>query len=72
MKTLMTLRLELCAATIVMRLDEKLHTELNFSCLLEPSVFWTDSVSVLTYINNKSLVFHTFVANRVQLIRDLS
>ena len=72
MKTLTTPRLELCAATIAVRLDEKLRAELNFPCPLKPSTFWTDSASVLRYINNESSVFHTFVANRVQLIRDLS
>ena len=72
MKTLTTPRLELCAATIAVRLDEKLRTELNFLCPLEPSTFWMDRVSVLRYINNESSVFHTFVANRVQLIQDLS
>ena len=69
-----TPRLELCTATIAVRLDEKLRPEFDFPCPFEPSVFWTDSVSVLRYspINNESSVFYTFVANRVQLIRDLS
>ena len=72
MKTLTTLRLKLCAASIAVRLDKKLRAELNFPCPLEPSAFWTDRVSMLRYINNESSVFHTFVANRVQLFRDLS
>ena len=49
MKTLTTPRRELYAATITLRLDEKLRAELNFPCPLKPSVFWTDSVSVLRY-----------------------
>ena len=72
MKTLTTPRLELCAATIAVRLDKKLRAKLNLPCPLKPSVFWTDSVFVLIYIDNESSVFHTFVANKVPLIRDLS
>ncbi|XP_072021513.1 uncharacterized protein [Amphiura filiformis] len=33
-------------------------------------VFWTDSMVVLGYIQNDTRRFHTFVANRVQKIRD--
>ena len=39
---------------------------------LEDSVFWTDSTSVLKYLFNQKARYHTFVANRVNLIRELS
>ncbi|XP_068674720.1 uncharacterized protein [Montipora foliosa] len=34
------------------------------------SVFWTDSTSVLRYIRNDDKRFHTFVSNRLTVIRD--
>ena len=34
------------------------------------SVFWTDSTAVLRYVKNETNRYHTFVANRVALIRD--
>lgn len=37
---------------------------------LDQSTFWTDSTSVLKYIKNEDRRFHTFVANRVSMIRD--
>lgn len=39
---------------------------------LSQSVFWTDFTSVLKYINNENKRFHTFVANRVSTIRDVT
>jgi len=47
-----------------------LKSELNL--ILQESVFWTDSTSVLKYLNNESTRFRTFVVNRVTAIRDLS
>jgi len=51
---------------------------LEVGCMLEAeiqyenlrSTYWTDSKAVLGYISNESRRFHTFVANRVQLIRE--
>jgi len=34
------------------------------------SVFWTDSMTVLRYIQNETKRFHTFVENRVAVTRD--
>ena len=62
-------RLELSAATISVRLDKGLKREIDFP-LTYDSAFWTDSTSVLRYIKNESKRFHTFVANRVAIIRD--
>ena len=62
-------RLELSAATLSVHHDKMLkrESEMSFS---EPSVFWTDSMSVLRYVKNESKRFHTFVANRITTIRD--
>ena len=63
-------RLELTAATVAVRVGKMLESELDYSNL--QSTYWTDSKAVLGYINNEARRFHTFVANRVQLIRDSS
>lgn len=47
-----------------------LKEELDFH--LEESIFWTDSSSVLKYLSNEDRRFHTFVANRVSTIREIS
>ncbi|XP_068235521.1 uncharacterized protein [Palaemon carinicauda] len=61
-------RLELTAAAIAAQMDSKLKTELDLK--LAPSVFWTDSTSVLKYLRNALVKYQTFVDNRVNLIRD--
>lgn len=61
-------RLELSAASIAIRLEKMMKRELELP--IDDSVFWTDSTSVLKYIKNEDKRFHTFVANRVVLIRD--
>ncbi len=61
-------RLELQAATLASKMDKMLRRELQ----LEPSVLWTDSQSLLKYINNDQTRFCTFVANRLSVIRDLT
>ncbi|XP_069986261.1 uncharacterized protein [Penaeus vannamei] len=63
-------RLELTAATVAARMDCKLRKELGLK--LEDSVFWTDSTPMLKYLFNQKARYHTFVANRVNLIRELS
>lgn len=64
-------RLELSAVTVAVKLDLLLRNELCMIAL-QTSVFWTDSNIVLQYIRNESLRLHTFVANRVALIREHS
>ena len=63
-------RLELTAALTSVKVANLLKIELE----IVPSTifFWTDSQVVLGYINNSSKKFHTFVANRVETIRELS
>ena len=60
-------RLELTAAVVSAKVDVMLQEELNYANLKQ--FFWTDSKVVLGYINNDAKRFHTFVANRVQIIR---
>ena len=54
-------RMELTAATVAVRMDQMMQEEIELQ--LEPSVFWTDSTSVLKYINNETSRFTTFVTN---------
>jgi Pao retrotransposon peptidase/Family of unknown function (DUF5641) len=63
-------RLELSAACVSAKVGHMLETELQYDSLT--SFYWTDSNAVLGYINNDARRFHTFVANRVQLIRETS
>lgn len=59
-------RMELTAATMAVRIDRMLKGELQLQ--LADSVFWSDSMAVLKYINNETTRFRTFVANRVSEI----
>lgn len=58
--------MELTAATMASRMDTFWKRELHMR--LQPSLFWTDSTSVLKYIRNETSRFRTFVANRVSEI----
>lgn len=60
-------RLELTAAILAVIL---LKADLNVH--LDGSVFWTNITSVLKYLNNEDRGFHTFVANRLLTVRELS
>ena len=60
-------RLELCAAVLSVRVSKFLTAELK--CAVK-EVFWTDSDCVIGYVSNDARRFHTFVANRVQQIRN--
>ena len=62
-------RLELSAPTMSVRLDRMLKREIEI-LLSMPSMFWSDSMSVLRYIKNETKRFHTFVANRISMIHD--
>lgn len=59
-------RMELTAATMATRMDTVLKSDLQLP--LQPSVFWSDSTTVLKYIRNETSRFRTFVANRVDTI----
>jgi transposase InsO family protein len=67
-------RLELTAALIAVRVDSKLKSEWRM-CNKDDEIssqFWTDSLTVMKYIRNETSRFHTFVANRVEEIRERS
>ncbi|XP_065926161.1 uncharacterized protein [Magallana gigas] len=61
-------RLELTAATVAVRTDKMLKSELDVP--IDETVFWTDSMAVIRYIRNTSSRFHTFVANRLAVIHE--
>ncbi|XP_054872902.1 uncharacterized protein LOC111584426 [Amphiprion ocellaris] len=61
-------RLELTAAVVAVAVSDMLKEELVYGDVEE--FFWTDSKVVLGYLNNEARRFHTFVANRVQKIRN--
>ncbi|XP_067945353.1 uncharacterized protein [Watersipora subatra] len=61
-------RLELQAATLAVKVADFIKTELDYQNLTR--YFWTDSKTVLGYINNEAKRFHVFVCNRVERIRD--
>ncbi|KAB5513392.1 hypothetical protein PHYPO_G00249400 [Pangasianodon hypophthalmus] len=61
-------RFELAAAVLSVKEDKMLKSVLHLP--LKNSLFWTNSQAVLKYIANSSVKFHTFVANRVSVIRE--
>lgn len=63
-------RLELAAAVEAVKLDQTLQRELQIPIL--DSVFWSDSMIVMWYLQNEEKRFQTYVANRVSLIREHS
>ena len=60
-------RLELSAAV---RIYEKIIDELSLSEIT--AYFWTDSMCVLRYIQNTRSSFKIFVANRLEIIHDIT
>ena len=67
-KTVSIPRLELAAATISVNIGDLLKNELEYEDIKD--YYWTDSKDVLGFISNESRRFHTYVANRVQLIHE--
>lgn len=61
-------RLELAAAVVAVQMNKMLTEELDLT--MSASIFWSDSTTVLQFINNTSKRFNTFVANRVAIIRE--
>lgn len=61
-------RIELNSAKLAVSLYLKLMKELEIK--FHDVCFWTDSTTVLNYINSESARFHRFVANRVAFIRN--
>ena len=63
--------LELAAATLSIKVSVMLRKEMTIHSKFK-EYFWTDSQTVLSYINSNSERFKIFVANRVQLIKENS
>ena len=63
-------RLELSAALLSLKVSLFMKKELEYTSAVEH--FWSDSTVTLSYIKSEANRFHTFVANRVQQIRDNS
>ena len=63
-------RLELQAAVISTRLHLMIMDELDFP--INSATFWTDSMTVLQYVNNEKRRFKPLIANRVTEIHDAS
>lgn len=70
MKQLTIVRLELQAAVLGVRLAGFVKRELTYP--ISEVCYWTDSKVVLQFLQNESRRFHTFVANRVSEIQDVS
>ena len=60
-------RLELCAAVLAVEMAESISKEIDLP--LDRTAFYSDSKVVLGYLNNTSRRFYTYVANRVNRIR---
>ena len=61
-------RLELSSAVTAVRLHEIITAELEYK--IDKVYFWTDSMSNIKYIRNKTSRFKTFVANRLSVIHE--
>ncbi|XP_013409147.1 uncharacterized protein LOC106172792 [Lingula anatina] len=70
LKSVTVPRMELTAATLSAKVHKQIMEELQLP--IHRVVFWTDSTIVLQYIRNSATRFHVFVANRLQMIHDVS
>ena len=64
-----TPKIELNAAKLAVILDEKLKSKFANQLSINNTMFWSDSKTVLRYINLDTAHFQPFVANRVAYIR---
>ena len=69
-KTISIPRLELSAAVVAVRLHKFIMEELDLK--VNKTVFWSDSVSTIQYIRNRTKRFKTFIANRLAIIHDVT
>ena len=63
-------RLELQAAVLATRMNKMIRGELELN--IDKTTYWTDSEIVLHYLKNEKRRLQTYVANRVQEIKDNS
>ena len=64
-----TPKIELNAAKLAVILDEKLKSKFANQLSINKTMFWSDSKTVLRYINSDTAHFQPFEANRVAYIR---
>lgn len=69
-KSLTIPRLELSAAVVGAELTHRVKRDLNYTNV--PTFYWSDSQIVLSWIHSPSSTLHTFVANRITKIHQLS
>ena len=62
-------RLELTAATLSVKISKLIQEELQYN--INKEYFWTDSQLVPGYLQNESKRFKVFVANRIQIIKNI-
>lgn len=55
--------MQLTAAVVAVNIDKMLKKQIQME--LQESAYWTDSTSVLKYVENNTCRFKTFVANRI-------
>jgi len=63
-------KLELCAALLGAELAERIQGDLRI--WVDSVKYWTDLTIVLTWIDVTASSFHTFVANRISRIQELT
>ncbi|XP_057372209.1 uncharacterized protein LOC130693104 [Daphnia carinata] len=63
-------RLELCAALLAARLASVIKSELRLK--IDQTTFWSDSTTVLRWINSPHYRFHIYVGNRIGEVLELS
>ena len=68
LKTIRVPRLEMTAATLIVKVKKQLCGELQLP--INKVFLWTDSTIVLRYLRNITRRFQTFAANRLLLIHD--
>lgn len=68
-KTLTIARLELCAATMLYDLVQRLSSEVFHETPIDEVFYWTDSSIVLSWLNAPASSWATFVAHRVARIQ---
>ena len=61
-------RMELTAATLAVKINNIINTELQYK--VHDIFFWTDSMTVIKYVANETTRFQTFVANRLAIIHE--
>ena len=68
LKTITIPRLELAAALLSIKISKLLKTAFKYQ--INEEYFWTDSTIVLCYLRNDTRRFMTYVANRIEQIKE--